>query len=166
VSAYSLRQGKIGATRARGKVPHLGTTLGEARRRVWSSGWTTLFSGDLGRRRLSAIETESGRNEAGEGERVRVRARLKRELGEWAGNMADFIGVCAHVGHGGCGEDEADWAGPWRRGTGAREGKRFSAYGSGPLHRGRARARARGRATPTDRARLAEGGGRVRAGAS
>jgi hypothetical protein len=83
VSADSLRQGKIRAARAREKVPHLGITLGEAQRDVWSSGWTTRrarFSGELGRRRLSARGAESGRNEVGG--RERVRARLKRELGD------------------------------------------------------------------------------------
>jgi hypothetical protein len=52
-SANSLRQGIIGATRARGKVPHLGTALGDSRRGVWSFGWTAQrarFSGELGRR--------------------------------------------------------------------------------------------------------------------
>jgi hypothetical protein len=42
---------------------------------------------------LSARETKSGRNEAGEGERVR--AGLKRELGVWVGDVAGFLGVRA-----------------------------------------------------------------------
>jgi hypothetical protein len=45
-----LWRGKIRATRAWGKVPHLGTTLGEAWRGVWSSGQTAQrahFSGKL-----------------------------------------------------------------------------------------------------------------------
>jgi hypothetical protein len=67
---------------------------------------------------------------------------------------------------GGCGEDGADRAGPWHKGTGVCEGKQFSAYRPGPLHRGRVRVRARGRAAPTDRACLAEGRRQMRAGAS
>jgi hypothetical protein len=50
-------EAESGANRAWGKVPHLGTTLGEAWRDVWSSGKTARrarVTGELGRWRLSA----------------------------------------------------------------------------------------------------------------
>jgi hypothetical protein len=98
-SADSLHRGKIRATRSRRKVPHLGTALGEARRGIWSSGWTAQrarFSSDVGQCWLSARETESGRNEVGEGEQVR--AGLKMELGAWVGDVVGFLGTRAHAG--------------------------------------------------------------------
>jgi hypothetical protein len=52
-----------------------------------------VFSGLLWRRRQSSREGESRRNEAGE--RERVRARLKRKLGAWVGDMARVLGMRA-----------------------------------------------------------------------
>jgi hypothetical protein len=109
VSVDSLRQGKIRVARAREKVPHLGTVLGKARRGVWSSEWPARwarFSGELWWWRLSARETKSGRNEAREGQRVR--AGLKRELGN-VGRQCDRLSrcACARVSSG-CREDGAD----------------------------------------------------------
>jgi hypothetical protein len=59
-------------------------------------GMAGRFSGELVRRWLSTTETESGQNEVREGERVR--AGFKKELGAWAGDMVDFLGVRARVG--------------------------------------------------------------------
>jgi hypothetical protein len=93
VNADSLRQGKIRAARAREKVPHLRTALGEARRDVWSSGWTARrarFSGELGRWRLSARGAESGQNEVGE--ESGCGQGSKGSWGTWVGDMAGFLG--------------------------------------------------------------------------
>jgi hypothetical protein len=64
---------------------------------------------------LSAREAESGRNEAEEGERVR--AGLKRELGDVGCDVSRLINPLTRVS-GGCGEDGAD-----RRGRSASEGE-------------------------------------------
>jgi hypothetical protein len=69
-------------------------------------------------------ESKSGRNEEGKGERVW--AVLKRELGAWVGDVADFLDVCARGSATVCGEDGADRAAPRRRERCTREGERFS----------------------------------------
>jgi hypothetical protein len=121
---------------------------------------------------LSAREAESRRNEAEEGERVR--AGLKRELGDVGCDVSRLINPLTRVS-GGCGEDGAD-----RRGRSASEGETGSgtearahegetgsgADRSGPQCRERGRGHAK-RVAPTGRVRLAEGErGRVCAGKS
>jgi hypothetical protein len=54
---------KIKANRVWVRVPHLGTTLGKARRGSWRSGWLTRrvrVTGELWRRQQSAREGERG----------------------------------------------------------------------------------------------------------
>jgi hypothetical protein len=70
-----------------------------------SSGWHGAASGglarrawvsdDVERRGQSAREGEAVRNETGE--RVRARAVLKKELGAWAGYVAEDLGVPVRV---------------------------------------------------------------------
>jgi hypothetical protein len=94
-STISLMHGKSKATGAREQVSDLKTAHGEARRGVWCPGRSTQWafsSGELWRRQ-SARDGESGRNETGE--RERVRAGLKREMGAWACDVVGVLGVRA-----------------------------------------------------------------------
>jgi hypothetical protein len=66
------------------------------------------------------------------GERGRVCARLKKEMGSWGVMWADSLGGRARWGSGGCGDDEAD-----KRGRGISDCTRGVAGERGP--RGRER---------------------------
>jgi hypothetical protein len=77
-----LRQSGIERKRAHEQVSYLRTVLGTTRRDFWRAGRSAEWpqnSGERERREQSAREGELARN--GAGERVRVRAVLKRELG-------------------------------------------------------------------------------------
>jgi hypothetical protein len=80
--ANQLRKDRIKGNRARERVSHLRTVLERAWHGFWRAGRPTRWAritGELWRRRQSAIEGERGRNEAREGERVW--AGLKKEMG-------------------------------------------------------------------------------------
>lgn len=98
-SANSPKRKSNRGRKGAGIVPYLETALRNTWHGVWSSWWLArraLFSDELGRRRLSAREDESGQIEAGEIERVRL--GLKREL-EDMGRRHGWVSrrECAHV---------------------------------------------------------------------
>jgi hypothetical protein len=77
-----LRSGANKENEARGRMSHLRTELGVAWRDLWRVGWPARRernSSEAERREQCAREDELAQNEVGE--RVRVRAVLKRELG-------------------------------------------------------------------------------------